>query len=82
MGWHAVALILEDFPTSGPQKPLSEVPLQFLVEVREQNETGTMQCRTRLNFISTTLRDNNCVAIPPGSTFATSIVVTEQEVSK
>ena len=74
-------MILEDFLTAESVTPLSEVPLQFLVEVRWNAEGSgeTVECRTNVTFSSSTLGDQQCLAIPPGDIFTTDIVVTESE---
>ena len=72
-GWFAVALMLEDFTSSSSSVPLSKVPLQFLIQVAQR---GT-SCGAGVKFASSTLSDNICVTVPPGTTFTTKISVTE-----
>ena len=65
----AAALMIEDFlPNSS--LPLSSVALQFLVLV----VSSSAPCSQMPEFISPTIREGACVAIPPGTTFHTQLI--------
>ena len=69
-----MALTLEDFPDPTiSAKPLSSVPLQFLLKVENTGST----CGAGISYASDTLADNGCVAVEPGKTFTAQIRVVE-----
>ncbi|XP_062522671.1 uncharacterized protein LOC134197375 [Corticium candelabrum] len=78
--WFAVALIIEDFTSSSSTTPLSKVPLQFLIHVRD----GTGEaCSNALTFSESTMKkEQACIPVPPSGTFNTSIEVIETRTSK
>ena len=68
-GYKVAAIMIEDFiPESS--EPLSIVALQFLVLVYSSDEL----CLQKPVFIRPTILHGSCVAIPPGTTFATQLV--------
>ena len=64
----AAALMIEDF-VANSSVPLSSVALQFLVLVVRSTEP----CSQKPEFISPTVRQGACIAIPPGTTFHTQL---------
>lgn len=75
-GWHAVALTLEDYPRPPqPQVPLSRVPLQFLIQVKDLSKS----CVSNLQFIAPTPSDRQCFAVSPGERFNITIAVTAKQ---
>ena len=74
-GFQAAAIMIEDF-IPGSVMPLSSVALQFLVLVVSSDE----QCSAIPKFISSTITQGTCVAIPPGETFNTSLLASSGSV--
>ena len=70
-GLYAVAVQIEDFAPGFPDRPLSETPLQFLINVSHSNLT----CAQRPIFQDTPLYPN-CFALPEGDTFTFDIFAT------
>ena len=70
-GFRAAALMIEDFSPNSTS-PLSSVALQFLVLVVRSNEP----CSSKPEFISPTISQGACIAIPPSTTFNTTLVAT------
>ena len=69
-GYKAVALTIEDFMPSNPSTPLSQVNLQFLVNVFSSSEP----CFASPYFVSPpTIQQGVCVAVEAGDTFTTQI---------
>ena len=68
-GFRAAAIMIEDF-LPGSADPLSSVGLQFLVLVVDTERS----CSANPSFISPTLPDGSCVAIPSGETFHARLV--------
>ena len=68
-GYKAVTLMIEDF-TSNSLSPLSSVALQFLVFVSSSNQP----CSTTPVFLPPTIREDSCIAVPPGEMFFTQII--------
>ncbi|XP_065832505.1 uncharacterized protein [Oscarella lobularis] len=74
LGLHAVALTLEDFPNPAiSSKPLSTVPLQFLLKIENTGST----CEAGISYTSDTLVQKECVAVELGKRFAARIGVVE-----
>ena len=71
VGLYAVAVQIEDFAPGFPDKPLSETPLQFLINVTHSNLT----CDQIPIFENTPLQPN-CFAVPKGETFVFDIYAT------
>ena len=67
----AVAIMIEDF-LPGSTTPLSSVALQFLVLITNPDQP----CTAGPEFVSPTLTQGTCVAIPPGETFTTAMIAT------
>jgi hypothetical protein len=65
--------MLEDFISSSSSVPLSKVPLQFLIDVAQRGSG----CGAGVSFTSSTLSNNVCVTVSPGTIFTTKISVTE-----
>ncbi len=70
VGYRAAALMIEDF-APGSQTPLSSVALQFLVFVF----SAVRPCSEIPRFIPPTIAHGACVAIAPGDTFHSRLVV-------
>ena len=70
-GFQAAALMIEDFSPNSIS-PLSSVALQFLVLVVRSNEP----CSSKPEFIPPTISQGVCIAIPPSTTFNTTLVAT------
>eukprot|EP00118_Oscarella_pearsei_P021145 m.235962 g.235962 ORF g.235962 m.235962 type:complete len:1784 (+) comp40130_c0_seq16:813-6164(+) len=73
-GWHAVALMLEDFPDpTVSANPLSSVPLQFLLRVTDNGGS----CERDLRYAASTLTNNDCRTVEPGKSFSVQVAVVE-----
>ena len=70
-GFRAAAIVIEDFSPNSTS-PLSSVTLQFLVLVVRSNEP----CSSKPEFIPPTIPQGACIAIPPSTTFNTTLVAT------
>lgn len=71
VGWHAVALIIEDFPsTAANSDALSRVPLQFLVNVFSSSQS----CAVKPVFVGYTPADKACIGVPFNTTWTEDIV--------
>ncbi|XP_033118170.1 uncharacterized protein LOC117117811 [Anneissia japonica] len=70
VGWYAVALMIEDFASPLSTSPLSQIPLQFLVEVYN----NAMPCSSAPYFIDPTPKDGACIAVPENETYFQTIV--------
>eukprot|EP00117_Sycon_ciliatum_P038427 scpid64066/ scgid0794/ len=72
--YHAVAIVLEDFVLSDPNGPaLSQVPLQFLLDVYKSN----VACTTRPEFAPPSPVDKRCIPIKPGTQYNATLRVRE-----
>lgn len=69
LGWHAVAITLEDFPASTTNfhtaTPFSHVSLQFLVHV----SSSSGPCNRAPLLIGQSPNDGSCEEVPEGGTF-------------
>ncbi|XP_068716589.1 deleted in malignant brain tumors 1 protein-like isoform X2 [Montipora foliosa] len=69
LGWHAVAITLEDFPASTTNfqtaTPFSHVSLQFLVHV----SSSSGPCNRAPLLIGRSLNDGSCEEVPDGGIF-------------
>ena len=69
LGWHAVAITLEDFPASTTNfqsaTPFSHVSLQFLVHV----SSSSGPCNRAPVLIGQSPNDGSCEEVPDGDTF-------------
>ena len=70
-GFRAAAIMIEDFSPNSTS-PLSSVALQFLVLVVRSNEP----CSAKPEFVPPTISQGACIAIPPSTTFNTTLVAT------
>ncbi|XP_033103598.1 integrin beta-like protein A [Anneissia japonica] len=70
VGWYAVALMIEDFASPLSTSPLSQIPLQFLVDVYN----NAMPCSSAPYFIDPTPKDGACIAVPENETYFQTIV--------
>ena len=64
----AIALAIEDFipPYTTFSRPLSTIPLQFLVKVN--NISPSVPCNQKPTLVSPTPADRDVISIVPGST--------------
>lgn len=65
VGRYGVAVVLEDYAPSHPNQLLSEVPLQFVVDVA----AATVSCDEQPFFCCDTPDDSECFAISMNSMF-------------
>jgi len=70
VGVYAVAIQIDDFASATDVRPISSVPLQFLINVTD----APVACDARPQFVPPTEDDGTCIAIPPKSTY-TGILV-------
>jgi len=70
VGKFAVTMQIEDFASPADVRPISSVPLQFLVDVM----SSPIACDARPRFISPTEEDGTCIAIPPNTTYSGLLV--------
>ena len=70
VGVYAVAVQIDDFATATDTRPISSVPLQFLVNV----SAAPVPCDARPVFVPPTEDDGTCIAIPSNSIY-TGILV-------
>ena len=77
LGVYAVALTLEDFgdPAFVSAAPLSQVPLQFLINVTAK-ANGT-KCGAGVRFADSTISEGECVTLLPNETYSARIEVVE-----
>ena len=71
LGWYGVAVVIEDFTDSQSNTPLSKIPLQFLIEVAENNDPCEAAYEPVL--VDPSPEDGICVGIPLGDTYMTEI---------
>ncbi|XP_033106419.1 uncharacterized protein LOC117108507 [Anneissia japonica] len=71
LGWHAVAVMIEDFASPLSASPLSKIPLQFLVNVFSSNGL----CSSAPEFVNPTPKDGACIGVPENDTYVQAIVV-------
>ena len=72
LGWYGVAMQVEDFASHNSSKPLSSVPVQFLVYVFESKDATCTQATT---YVSPTPPDNACIGVPINTTYEGTIAV-------
>ena len=71
IGYYAVAAMIEDYAAPTDTRPLSSIPLQFLVNVFKSNES----CDERPDFTEETRAKASCIGIPHGGTYFDRIIV-------
>eukprot|EP00117_Sycon_ciliatum_P020972 scpid50419/ scgid4353/ Mucin-4; Ascites sialoglycoprotein; Pancreatic adenocarcinoma mucin; Testis mucin; Tracheobronchial mucin; Mucin-4 alpha chain; Ascites sialoglycoprotein 1; Mucin-4 beta chain; Ascites sialoglycoprotein 2 len=72
VGYHVVALTLEDFPPANPNaQAFSQVPLQFLIDIFN----SSVPCNVHPTFVSPTPEHNTCFAIKKNESYNTLLRV-------
>lgn len=70
LGLYGVALEIKDFATQSSTEVLSEIPLQFLVDLFSSDES----CVSQPVVIPPTRTSGSCVGVPANSTYHEPIV--------
>jgi hypothetical protein len=75
-GMYALKIQLEDFESKTSKKPLSSIPLQFLVDAYTPFGVGGGNCiAAKPVFVDPTKQDQACVNIPSNTTYKDIILV-------
>lgn len=75
IGFYAIRLQIEDFQSANSMKPLSSIPLEFLVQAFKP-----LNCSTRTpTFEEPTKKDKSCVTIPSETTYEDIIVINSND---